>query len=215
MDDLYAQKMLDLFQACGWGDPDAVRALLAAGVSADAVDGDRETALMWAANLSHIELVQELEKVRDLLQACATGDAASVRALLAAGVSANAMDGDRETPLMYAAHFNHIEVVQVLLDAGANMEAVSEDYRALHWAAMYGNLDIVRLFLERGAEMNATNRWGQTALLRAASMGHTAIVRILLHYGADVSILDEDGKSAADWASTAGHQEIVILLTSN
>ena len=71
----------------------------------------------------------------------------------------------------------HLEVARVLLDAGADQNAASQDgLTALIAAARHGHLEVVQLLLE--AE-NVATAGGETALMAATENGHLEVVRVL------------------------------------
>ena len=79
----------------------------------------------------------------------------------------------RNTPLIYAAIFGHVEVVRVLLEGGAKVENTSAYCStALHQAAWNGHLDVCRLLLDWGAKVDPLDEWKDTPLHLAAWAGH-------------------------------------------
>ena len=81
-------------------------------------------------------------------------------------------DGAGRTPLMCVAHEGHVELVRLLLDKGADVNAHSGDYgNALQAATSGGHEAVVRLLLEEGADINAQGGvYGNAP--QAASSGH-------------------------------------------
>lgn len=81
--------------------------------------------------------------------------------------------------LIHAARFGNIDIVNLLLDNGADVN--TEDGYPLRWAAMNGHTEIVRILIKYGADVNVEKgislRW-------AATRGHAKIVRLLLNAGA-------------------------------
>lgn len=105
----------------------------------------------------------------------------------------NVADPRGQTPLMLAAAFGSMEATQLLVDAGANVKAVSNSgLTALHLAA--SDIRKVRLLVEHGADIHAASQMGRTPLLVAAySTGAVESVRFLLSKGADVKKADATG----------------------
>jgi ankyrin repeat protein len=89
-----------------------------------------------------------------------------------------------ETPaLIAAAANNQLEVLQLLLAAGADVTAKTQPTQgtALKWAAERGYRDAVRFLLETNAD--PASQLGDMALAAAAGAGNEAIVRLLLDKG--------------------------------
>jgi ankyrin repeat protein len=96
---------------------------------------------------------------------------------------------------------NNLEVVQILLDAGVNLEVkanVYERYTALHLAAMYGWLDMVEAMIKAGANVNARDRYRRTPLHDAVLRNNKEVVRALINAGANVNAKDSDGLKPID-----------------
>ena len=101
-----------------------------------------------------------------------------------------------ETLLHVAAHWGREDLADVLIAAGADVEAPNEnDERPLHVAARYGRPTVVKLLLARGADVGASN-WRVHTPLHYASCGlglqsdireRLEIATLLLAAGADVN----------------------------
>jgi Raf kinase inhibitor-like YbhB/YbcL family protein len=163
------------------GDAAVVQALLDAGADPRAADAGGFTALTYAVAEGHVEVLDALQKrglkpgVTELTLAASGCHAPTVRTVLASGVNVNGAEGDT-VPLLAAAKGNCVEVVQLLLDRGANVNAKDhEGWTALIKASEGGFTDMVRLLLQRGADMNVADNNRRTAWMYAAMGGYTEI----------------------------------------
>ena len=101
-----------------------------------------------------------------------------------------------DTPLHSAARFGREDLADLLIAAGANVEARNElDERPLHASATYGHPTVAKLLLARGADVNARGQGGKTPLHAAAcGVGQPSdvearieVAKLLLAAGADVN----------------------------
>jgi len=120
------------------------------------------------------------------------------------------------TVLMWASIWGRIDIIELLLDNGADLNIKDGDGNtALIWASICGQTDVVRLLLDRGAKMNIQNNSGNTALMRLS--GRTGnpyinIVLLLLDRGAQINIQNEDGENALTIASRLNNTDMVRLI---
>src|SRR5688572_182089 len=163
-------------------DPEAARGAGLAG----------ESPVLAAVYRGHTELAAFIARQRDLTlaEAAALGDAARVRAILQRDSEAvHGRSSDGWTPLHLAAFMGHAEVARILLDHGADIEAVAKNgiaNRPLH-AALAGkeSPEVIDLLLARGADVNARAEADATPLHLAAARGNMAFTRRLLDLDAD------------------------------
>jgi len=168
------------------------------------VDGHKQIVELLLANKADINAVGD-SALGDtpLHYAARNGDKNLVELLLVNKAAVNVRNNQGCTPLLLAAEFNSsVEVVKLLLKAGADMDARDkiEAYEAsatdgkplknslnyatpLIYASMRGNADIVKLLLEAGADKNATDHWGHTALTMAEDNHHTNVANLLRQHG--------------------------------
>ncbi|WP_366289962.1 ankyrin repeat domain-containing protein [Paenibacillus sp. AN1007] len=162
------------------------------------------------------------EQVNQLFQAAQDGEAAGLKSLLEAHPElANTENQDGLTPLGYAAHYGQAASVQLLLEHGADVNAISHSLisfipsnTALH-AALAGerSVQVIRLLLEHGASTNIADSDGQHALHTAAfHTDQTAIIELLLEYGADAEALSTSGETALDIARQRGNASAAARL---
>lgn len=93
-------------------------------------------------------------------------------------------DDNRQTPLHLAAIHCRTNVLVLLLEHGAKVDARAKgEVTPLHLAAQAGCLDSVSILLSHGAEINARDSAGHTPLTRAGEWGQTAVVSYLRAQG--------------------------------
>ena len=163
-----------------------------------------------------VEILLSAGAELDLFEAAAAGRADRARELLAREPgAARAFSPDGFTPLHYAAFFGFAEIAELLLQAGAEVNAVSRNamgVEPLHSAAAAGQRGIVKLLLERGASVNARQAGGYTPLHSAANLGDLEMARLLLDHGADPAARNEDGQTPFNLAQARGFAPVAELL---
>jgi TolB-like protein/ankyrin repeat protein len=152
------------------------------------------------------------------------GDSATVKKLIADGVSIATKDYYGKTALHVAAENGHENVAALLIDAGADIEAITpqstrgfRDFGSspLLITAHLGHTDVARLLINSGADVNFRTRgfWQWTVLHFAASNGHADIVELLIANGADInSTATGNLKTPLFEAARGKHQSTVALL---
>lgn len=126
-----------------------------------------------------------------LQEAAEANDVSRVTELISQGVPINAKDGSGRTALYWASQEDHMPVVELLIDRGADIDSPStgdDGWTPLIIAAYRGNDDIAGYLLEHGANINAMDKYGYTALSWAWGKHHLTIVRLLLTRGASANV---------------------------
>lgn len=121
----------------------------------------------------------------------------------------------KDMDIWEAAASNKLNRVRELVNAGANLEAKSENgYTVLSEAVNAECTSIVQFLLEHGANADCEDPlYGDTPLTTAANMHSTEIARLLLAVGADVNKTREIGGWAPlHLAAAGGNVEMIALL---
>jgi len=138
-----------------------------------------------------------------------------VRRLIAGGADASPKLGIM-TPLSAAAMGGQLEVVEILLLAGADVDQRTIFERAaLHEAAAGSHEMTIALLLTHGAAVDARSHEGRTPLLIATDCTEEAALpcmRRLVDAGANVDAADADGATALMAAAEGGRAQLVTLL---
>jgi len=147
------------------------------------------------------------------------GDFDSVRILIQEGEEVNAAQGDGMTALHWAAENGDIEMLEMLISAGANSEAVTRlgRYTPLHLASKIGKDASVVSLLRLGSAVNPRTTTGAvTPLHFAASSGSQVAVKALLDYGADVDAKEQQwGQTPLMFAAAFNRTETIELLVAH
>ena len=147
-----------------------------------------------------------------LWAAASNGDEAAVRELLKQpGVDLEAGERtDSGTAVWAASQSNHSHIVELLLQAGANINAQNSDgWTLLHLAAAVGRATVVHSLIITGADVNARADGGATPLLFAAQSGHLfasqsetlEVVQMLIDAGSDIRATTNNGTTVLHMAA--------------
>lgn len=123
----------------------------------------------------------------------------------------NKLDG--KTALLVAVNSGRTDVVKMLLDEGADIEAyTSSKLTSLMIAAYNGYTEVVELLLENGAKVNSVDKYDYTALMVAISNEKSEVAKMLLDKGCDVKKSDALGRTALHIAVSNGLGDVVKML---
>ena len=181
-----------LHSACTSGALEVVKMLVRVGAAVCVTDNTEQTCLMLAAHCGHTETVRYLVSLPE--------------------VELNRREG--KTALHCAVKANHADVVQLLIDAGADTYAKNYmGHSALHYACQLGALDIVKMLVEAGAGVRAADNQGDTCLILAVYYGHTEAVRYLVGLPeVELNHRADDNSTALQCAVEGNQTDIVQLL---
>jgi ankyrin repeat protein len=152
-----------------------------------------------------------------LMAAAGHGDLDAVNCLLAHGANVKVKTPTGFTALIAAALSGNAKVVALLLERGADPNALCELERGIQQtpagvAASMGHADCLRLLMAAGADVNVQGGpFNHNALLGAATTASKETVHLLLAK-ANVNATDWNGKTALDWAARRGETAIVKML---
>lgn len=187
-----ADDRADFFKAIEIDAPQMVEGLLARGFDPNTRDGAGQVGLYLALKFSSPKVTEVLLSHRatqidlanaagetPLMMAALRGDMATATQLLARGARLQRDPGEW-TPLHYAAAGPSTELVTMLLDRGAALEARSPNGTTpLMMAARYGAIDSADRLKARGADLRARNERGMDAAEFARGAGREDLVQRL------------------------------------
>jgi ankyrin repeat protein len=162
-----------------------------------------------------------------LFDAACRGDASRVEELLASGVPVDLKEANDWQAIHFAAARGQVEVLQLLLAAGAKTDASicgawpkqneeeewQCDCQAIHLAAYYGHAEVVNLLLSKRVDVNVTGYDDATPLHYAAQQGRSEVVATLLKQGASPDAVTEYySYTPLHWAAENNHAEVIQAL---
>ena len=172
-------------------------------------------------------------KVTQILEAALDGDKETIQTLIQQDTRlVNSQSKHiQTTPLHVAAHRGYSDIVKLLLDAGADVNAEEGNYSkstSLHWAAKEGNLQAVKLLVENGAKLDVRDNWfnltpfGWTLLVNCPfdegklENRHPEVREYLLDRGAQLDIFSAIAMRLAESETALKESNIIdSLVTAN
>ncbi|XP_067660340.1 putative ankyrin repeat protein RF_0381 [Haliotis asinina] len=158
----------------------------------------------------------------DLYNASEFGDFSRVNTILSQGrINTDCQDWIGRTAVMCAALKGHLEVVQLLVTKGANVNLIDKfANNILHLACLGGDVDVVKYILSQDmAYIDGRAQRGRTPMMLAAENGHKEVVELLVGEGADMSLVDKQRDNILHCACRGGdleggHLEVVTYIVS-
>jgi ankyrin repeat protein len=147
------------------------------------------------------------------LVAARDGDAEAMKRALAQGAAVDSRNRLGESALVIVLKKDRVDLAQLVLDAGAdvNQPAVN-GITPLMAAAFGGHTDIAKQLLAKGASPAALDRLQKNAMTYAAGAGRTDIVATLLAHGVDANAVYANDLTALMWAAGFGKADTVRVL---
>jgi ankyrin repeat protein len=180
-----------------------------------------------------------MAEVETLIELVKAGELGKVRALLSANfLLASQRLASGESPLMAALYRGHHDIVDAVIDAGAEIDVFAaaatgrmgdlgrsatdatvnsyayDGWTPLHLAAFFGNLDAARLLLDAGADVHAVSRnsLANTPLHAATAGKHGEVALLLIERGADGQAVDSGGYTPLQIATQNHLSDVVKKL---
>jgi len=118
-----------------------------------------------------------------------------------------------KTPLHYAVTYGAPEMIDLLLENGADINAKDNTgLTPLHVAAMLGRTNEAQALIAHGADINARDSFGDTPLHTAALFGQARMVELLVNAGADLAALNNNQLTPLDCARQQRKSQVVDLI---
>ncbi|XP_014679678.1 PREDICTED: putative ankyrin repeat protein RF_0381 [Priapulus caudatus] len=184
-----------LMEAARKGKEAVVQMLLSHGADANAADSYGETSLHHAAHYGQLHImlllleagadpnVAETQSGKTpLMKVMRECEEAAVQMLLSHGANANAADSHGETSLHHAAYLGQLDIVRLLLEAGADPNVAETEERgsftALHYSCDQLHTEMITLLLKHGADPNLVDCNKRTPLAIIGSQAEVRSIRM-------------------------------------
>ncbi|KAJ1710162.1 nucleoside phosphorylase domain-containing protein [Aspergillus flavus] len=215
-----------------WFDlPDILCRLLESGAVVDEVDSTNRTALHWATRLNHQDAVEgllrgkaDVERIDPVIDhsplhlAISLGHTGLVRVLIRYGADIESQNSDGYNALHWACNCEDEEMVQILLDEGADVNAVLMRTTLASRSEKDGlsDEDACISGAENTQDEDGSNdemsEYTPTALQIATISENLEIMRLLVCAGADVELCGRPGESPLSIAASSGCTNLVQYL---
>ena len=146
-----------------------------------AYEGKLETVRKAIESGTDVNAVDSVKSLTALHMAAYNGHSEIVKFLLEHDATVDCRDNEGKTPLIHACTGPFAKTVEILLDAGAQLNATesTESFTPLMMAAGLGQIEVVKVLLARNADKSILDQDNDLAIDHARNSGHTEIVKLL------------------------------------
>lgn len=149
-------------------------------------------------------------------EAAEAGNRAAVALFIEAKISTEIRNNRGWTPLMMAAFNGRDEIVGLLIQYSADVNALDlGGNSALHWAAFGGYASCAKQLIQNRAKIDKHNDFGWTPLMQATARNHPGVVELLINSGVNLDTAADDGYTPLHKAAASGYVEIAKLLLNH
>ncbi|RAP33079.1 hypothetical protein DID75_03150 [Candidatus Marinamargulisbacteria bacterium SCGC AG-410-N11] len=137
-----------------------------------------------------------------------------VKLLIDKGAKINIKTKEQKvSAIQFAAMYNHMVVVDYLIEKGANLKVMDQFNRSLlYWAIIHSQYDIVKLLLEKGLSVNQEDDLKRTSIHWAVQGGDFKIIEMLISHNVELNVEDQFKDRPLLLAAFWGHSKLFTLL---
>ena len=214
--DMYSYEITALYQAVLNLNPKLVEYFLDKGASIEKAGGtDVYGNIMMAAAGSKFNNSNDKSPVDLTLLEKSAENSAKITEMLIGKADKNIINDSLEgkTPLIIAVGNSYIDTAKILIENGANINAVDiEGWSALSYAVNNGDIEIAKLLLENKAKIKDELLIAIKSPIVESSIN---IMKLLIENGANINYTDENGFNPLNIAIESGDMELTKFLITN
>lgn len=214
--DMYSYEITALYQAVLNLNPKLVEYFLDKGASIEKAGGtDVYGNIMMAAAGSKFNNSNDKSPVDLTLLEKSAENSAKITEMLIGKADKNIINDSLEgkTPLIIAVGNSYIDTAKILIENGANINAVDiEGWSALSYAVNNGDIEIAKLLLENKAKIKDELLIAIKSPIVESSIN---IMKLLIDNKANINYTDENGFNPLNIAIKSGDMELTKFLITN
>jgi len=210
-----------LIMASRYGNKDIVELLIVHGADINVKDNDGKTPLLWALSTAWLFSpswqaqfsAEERQKAQKAIRKLKAEWWEVSMLLIAHGANTNAIASNNDSPLGIAVYLDDKNLVEALIDHGADINYVGAKETALHAAIAEKHRDVVKLLIIKGANVNALNMSNRTPLhFLAKFIDDRKLAELMIEHGANINAKDKNGDTPLAFANNAQNNQVVKVL---
>ncbi|MDA3838253.1 MAG: ankyrin repeat domain-containing protein [Candidatus Delongbacteria bacterium] len=208
------------------GDLDMTKYLISEGADVNQYDKNCWTPVSYASYYNKNEILDFLllqngrkedikKKWPEIVRAAYNGNIKQINNFISASIDVNTMNYLGRSALHYASERGNIELVEILINNGADVNLKDKNGVTPLMEASEKNVELVKSLLNAGADVNLYSNYRKNALIYAVEKDRGDIVKFLLGNGADTSIMTKSGRNAFDYVKRKNKDLKEILRDKN
>lgn len=155
------------------------------------------------------------KRIESLMDAIVANDILHITSALESGLNVN-LKYDLHTPLTLAVELENLEIVELLIQYGANVNYRNSDNLSplyITCFASYDIADVARVLIKNGADLNLRDKCGYTPLHMSIIRKHVIMFEELINNKyTDINAQSSNGATAIALATQRGYYDMVVKL---
>jgi ankyrin repeat protein len=124
-------------------------------------------------------------------------------------------DLDGGTALNHAVNYDRVKTVKYLIEMGANVNAIQDDFTPLISACEGDNIEIIKMLLDAGADISHRDSFDNDAFWKAIFNENTEVIELLIEKGANPNSTSKNGKTYLERAVAVEKEDALKILKNH